>query len=432
MTLPSQLGVEAFLGERTRRLFLTRDFRLVWWGQMVSQVGDGVSKLALLWFVYSVTGSPLKTTVIGLLQTVPPILFGPLIGVWIDRLPKKWLLIGSDVLRAFLIGLIPCAIPAETFTVDLLYLLVFLHAIASAVFGPTLTASVPFLVPSSQFTAANALLQITTSIGIILGPALSGIGIAALSSQEVLCVNAATYLVSAACLLPIRLSVAVVPSAPASLVGSTIRDLVEGVRFALVGQQAILLLILTAALYSFGSSALSTLFPVFGRRLLNLGPVEVGYLWSALGVGLFLTSVRLVWLTGCDLQHRIQLIAGASATSGAAICTLVWARGDLLAGLLMAVIGAGMGALTPIAWGVLQELSPRPMVGRVLGIYNAGAMTAAIAGITTFGWITEKFGEVTSLIGIGVVLLATAMVAGTFGLRVRAQGSLTPSALARP
>ena len=79
---------------------LTRDFTLVWWGQMVSQVGDGVSKLALLWFVYAITGSPLKTTIIGLLQTLPPILFGPFIGVIVDRLPKKLLLIGSDLIRA--------------------------------------------------------------------------------------------------------------------------------------------------------------------------------------------------------------------------------------------------------------------------------------------------------------------------------------------
>jgi len=68
----------------TGPLLLTRDFGLVWWGQMISQVGDGVSKLALLWFVYSITGSPLKTTIIGLLQTVPPFLFGPLIGVYLD------------------------------------------------------------------------------------------------------------------------------------------------------------------------------------------------------------------------------------------------------------------------------------------------------------------------------------------------------------
>ena len=121
------------------QLLLSRDFGLVWWGQMISQIGDGVSKLALLWFVYSITGSPLKTMVIGLLQTVPPILFGPLIGVYLDRFPKKPIMIVADVLRAVLIGLIPCSVSMETFTVEFLYVLVFLHAMASRSTGRSLT-----------------------------------------------------------------------------------------------------------------------------------------------------------------------------------------------------------------------------------------------------------------------------------------------------
>ena len=71
------------------RLLGTRDFGCLWAGQVVSQIGDGLSKVALLWFVYEMTGSALKMTVIGLLQTIPPLVFGPLIGVYLDALPKK-------------------------------------------------------------------------------------------------------------------------------------------------------------------------------------------------------------------------------------------------------------------------------------------------------------------------------------------------------
>jgi hypothetical protein len=188
-----------------KRWLLTRDFSLIWWSQVLSQVADGVSRLALLWFVYSVTGSPLKTSIIGLLQTLPPILLGPLIGVSVDRLPKKAILIGSDVARAILIGLIPCWVSTEMFTVEILYVLVFLYGIATAMFVPALSASVPFLVGRPRFTAANALLQSTTSIGMIIGPVLSGLGIAFSGSQDVLCANALTYLASALCLVPIQL-----------------------------------------------------------------------------------------------------------------------------------------------------------------------------------------------------------------------------------
>jgi MFS family permease len=399
---------------------LTRDFTLVWWGQMVSQVGDGVSKLALLWFVYAITGSPLKTTIIGLLQTLPPILFGPFIGVIVDRLPKKLLLIGSDLIRAVVLGVIPCLISVESFSIERLYILVFVHAVASAIFGPALTASIPSLVARHEFTAANALLQTTTSIGIIIGPALSGVGIATMSSQEVLCVNAVSYVVSAACFLFVRFPRAESMFETRHSFADTLQDVKVGFRYVLLDQRMILLLIGAASSYTFASSAFSTLFPVFGQKLLDLGPIEVGYLWSAFGVGLLLVSLGLISLSGRPLYRRIQIMSASSLVSGCAMIGMVWTTNRFVAALLMMVIGMGAGTLTPIAWGVLQEISPASLLGRVLAIYNLGAMTSAIAGMTLFGWTTQELGERLSVVGIGIGFLLTALVAARLVRWVRA------------
>ena len=100
----------------------------------------------------------------GLLQSFD--CFGPIIGVC--RSPEKVLLITSDVLCALLIGLIPCLIPVESFTVTVLYVLVLLHAIATAD-SVWLTAAIPAFVPKPVH-GANAL-QSITSLGIIFGPA---------------------------------------------------------------------------------------------------------------------------------------------------------------------------------------------------------------------------------------------------------------------
>jgi DHA3 family macrolide efflux protein-like MFS transporter len=385
----------------------------VWSGQIVSQIGDSVTKLALLWFVYSITGSPLKTSIIGTLQTLPPILFGPLIGVYLDRLPKKAILIGTELFRAVIIGLIPCLLPIELFTVERLYLLVFLHAVATAVFGPALSSSVPFLVPRSQFLAANGLLQSTTSIGVIFGPALSGLGIAAFSSQAVLCVNAITYLISAACLLPVRLPhVKMAGSrhgAPAAF-----RQLIEGFRFMFVQQRTLLLLILIAAVHTFATSAFSTLFPVFGRTLLDLGPVEVGYLWSALGIGLLLMSLLLVRFTEWPLTTRLLLIATASVVTAVAFCGLLGAADLFVAAALMGVIGGGMGIFTPIAWAVVQELAPENMLGRALALYTTGAMAAAIISMSAFGYLTQMEGARASIFVLSAVMLVAAAMAMGF------------------
>jgi MFS family permease len=396
------------------RWLLSPGFSYVWWGQVVSQVGDGISKLALLWFVYSVTGSPLKTSIIGILQTAPAIVLAPLIGVAVDRLPKKALLITSDLVRAVVIGLIPCWMSVDSFTVGSLYILVTLHAVATAVFGPALTAAVPSLVMPSQYTSANALLQITTSLGIILGPALSGLGIAALSSQEVLCLNALTYVISAACFMPIRFAPPVLSLVPHSPIASAWRDVVDGFRYVLKGRRIIIFLTVTASLYTFATSAFTTLFPVFARKLLDLGPVEVGYLWSMLGVGLLGVSVALTIVSGWSIKRRIKVIAFASATSGLVLFGLVQTNQPSWAAVLLVVLGAGLGVLTPVAWGVLQEVAPGHMLGRVLAFYTLGAMGAAMGGITIFGWITGQFGVPTAIVTIGLVMGGTGLSAWGF------------------
>ena len=407
---------------RDRPLLFHRDFALIWWSQFISQVGDGVTKLALLWFVYAITGSPLKTTAIGILQTLPPIVFGPFLGILVDRLPKKFLLIGTDLVRAVIIGLIPCLVSAETFTVNYLYLLVFLNAMATAIFGPALFAAVPSVVARKELTAADALLQSTMSLGVIIGPALSGIGIATLSSQEVLCLNAATYIGSAGCLLFVRLPrKSRSPSGWGQWTSATWQDLAEGIRFAFVSQRMIFLLIITAGLYSFGISAFTTLLPVFGKNLLGLGPVEVGYLTSALGIGLLLSSMSLVWVTEWELWKRIRLLGLSSMIAGLALWGLGHADGFLIGAILVGLIGAGSGVLTPIEWAVVQEITPPHLIGRVLALYGACAMCAAISGMTTLGWLTEAFGESISLLATGLVLFLTALVAMKFSYWVRVQ-----------
>ena len=99
-------------------LLKTRDFGFLFAGQMISQIGDSLNKVALLWFVYELTGSALKMTVVGLLQTLPPLLFGPLIGVYLDRFRKKPVMIAVDLLRTLMILLIPLLYLMGALTLD--------------------------------------------------------------------------------------------------------------------------------------------------------------------------------------------------------------------------------------------------------------------------------------------------------------------------
>src|SRR6476619_7402122 len=85
------------------QLLKTRNFSLLFWGEMTSQIGDSLNRVALLWFVYQLTGSAMKMVMIGLLQTIPPLVLGPLIGVYVDRANKKSVMVWVDVARTLLV-----------------------------------------------------------------------------------------------------------------------------------------------------------------------------------------------------------------------------------------------------------------------------------------------------------------------------------------
>jgi len=399
------------------QLLRTRDFGLLFSGQLISQIGDGLNRVALLWFVYELTGSALKMVAIGLLQTIPPLVLGPLIGVYLDRLPKKPVMIWIDLLRTLLVLLIPVLFALNALSLERLYLLVFLTAIVSTVFGPALASAVPQIVHRSQLTAANALIQSTTNVGILVGPVVSGFGIAFIGAQNVLYVNAATFLISAFCLMPIRVREVCARSQRQGTFGTLVQELLVGFRFVFVQQRTVFVLMMTATLYSLGASAFVFLLPVFAKQSLRVGPVELGGLWSALGVGMLLASAWLALVKQDDLRNRLRMISGSMAVGGVAVCSLSFLETPLLATALVIVIGGSTALFTPVVWALLQELTPGPILGRVFTTFSTGGMASAMGGMAGFAWAADAVGPAASLIGIGLILLGTAMVAALFSRR---------------
>ena len=398
-------------------LLRTKNFGLLFSGQTISQIGDSMNKVALLWFVYDLTGSAFKMTLIGLLQTIPPLVFGPLFGVYLDRMKKKPVMVWVDLIRTGLVVLIPLLYTMKSLTLELLYILVFLTSIVSTIFGPALASAVPLLVRRAQLTAANALIQSTTNVGLLIGPAVSGIGIAMLGAHNVLYLDAATFLVSALCLMPIRLQETHQARVRLADTVTIFQDLLVGFRFVFLQHRTVLLLMLTAALYSLGASAFVFLLPVFATQLLDASPVLLGWLWSSLGIGMLGASAWLAWINQGDLRNRLRLISAALAVGAVAVCTLGMLQAPVMAAALILVFGGSTAIFTPVVWAMLQELTPKPLLGRVFTTFSAGAMASAMAGMAGFGWLADAIGPAASLVGIGVLLLCTSTVAAAFSRR---------------
>ena len=391
------------------RLIQTRDFGLLWWGQTTSQIGEGLNKVALLWFVYELTGSVMKMTMVGLLQTIPPLVFGPLIGVCLDRLPKKAVMVWVDILRALLTFLIPALFAMDMLSITGLYGLIFLTSFVSTIFGPALVSAVPLLVRPSELVSANALIQGTNNIGMLLGPAISGLMIALIHAENVLFVNSLTFLISALCLMPIRFSI------PHASVGersaSMWEELKVGFRFVFGQRSMVLSLVIISSLYNLGVSAFVFILPVYAKEFLQVGPVQLGWLWSALGVGMLAASTWLAWKKHSDMRGRLHIVVSSMTIGGIAVGSLGLLETPLIAAGIVIIVGGSTAVLNPIVWALLQEVTPEHLMGRVLTTFSVGSMASAMAGMTGFGWVADRIGPAASLMGLGFVLLLTAAVA---------------------
>jgi len=402
------------------RLIQTRDFGLLWWGQVTSQIGEGLNKVALLWFVYELTGSAMMIATVGLLQTVPPLFFGPLIGVYLDRLRKKPVMIWVDLIRTVLTFLIPALYGSGLLSLEGLFVLIFLTSMVSTVFGPALVSAVPSLVRRSELVSANALIQGTNNIGLLLGPAVSGVLIALIGAQYVLYVNAATFFISALCLIPIRSSETLRQESKTAAAKSLWSDLSVGFRFVFSDRSTVFVLVTISALYNLGASAFVFVLPVYAKESLQVGPAELGWLWSALGAGMLAASSWLAVKRKTDVQSRMQVLVRGTTVGGLAVCTLSVLESPMIAAAFVLLVGAGAAVLNPVVWALLQEVTPSHLMGRVLTTFSTGSMAAAMVGMSGFGWIADRIGPEQSLVGLGLVLLLTALVALQFSRRAQA------------
>ena len=393
-----------------KRLLKNRDVVWLVIGQAISQIGDGLSKLALLWFVYDLTRSALEMTMVGILQTIPPLVFGPFVGVLLDRVAKRSAMIVIDTVRAGLLALIPTMYWMGLLTLPLLYVLVFVTAMFSMAFGPAMKAMEPQLVPSDQLTQINALDQGTMTIGQLLGPAISGVLIAISGAPNVLYVNAGTFLVSALCKIPLTVKEKG-PSGPRS--GSAavaLRDLREGIQFVFVEHRLMLLLMAVASLATLGATAFIYLLPVLAKDYFHADSVELGWLWASLSLGLLATTLWMAAVSQRELSPRLWLIAGASALGSLAMFGLTMTTSFPILVLLIATVGVSSGVVNPFVSASIQERTPKHMLARVFSVFNSGVLVAAMVGMTGSGWIADRMGPSVSLVATAGVSMAAAVL----------------------
>jgi MFS family permease len=263
-------------------LWRDREFLKFWAASAISDVGTQVSTLALPLIAALVLGAtPWQMGVLSAASAAPVLVIGLFAGVWVDRLPRRPVMIAADVARAALLLAIPLASALGALTIELLYAVTLLAGALAVLFDVAFLSFIPSLVGEERLLDANSKLEMTSSTAQVAGPGLGGVLVGALGAPFAVIVDALSFLGSALFLLRTRVAEARPPRAERDGVIAEIREgLTVVVRHPILGAMA-----RCSATTSLFSAMFLAVYVLYLTRDLGLGPVAVGLVFATGGVG---------------------------------------------------------------------------------------------------------------------------------------------------
>jgi Na+/melibiose symporter-like transporter len=336
-----------------------RDFRLLWTGQSVSLIGDGIYLVAIAWLVYDISNEPGALALVGLAWTLPQVAGLLVGGVLSDRFERRRLLVLADLLRLAPVSVI--AVLALTGEAELWHLvvLVVFYGLGDALFQPTFTAIVPDVVPREELLQANALKELMEPLGLrFAGPALGGVLIAVFDVGVAFLVNALTFAVA---VVAVALMSRQPP--PRESVGSMRRDLADG--FAYVRAHAWLWATLVgAALFLFFTfGPFEVLLPYIIKNELGGDADTFGLVLAAGGLGSIMAALTL---SRSGIPRRFVTFMWGAWFVGDLMIVLLAVAGAAWQMCLIALVSFGLGTAGMVVWTTMMNtLVPPEMLGRV-------------------------------------------------------------------
>jgi MFS family permease len=170
----------------TEKKRLSTDFWVFWSGQSISNLGSSVTLFALPLLVYKLTGSALNLGIAGAADMLPYLLFGLVLGAWMDRADRKRWMILTDIGRAIVVVSIPVAFALGILTVWWIYAVGFIHSTLKIMFDSGEFAAIPSLVDQSDFVTANGRIQASYSGAMVIGPFLAGVLVAVMPISDLM------------------------------------------------------------------------------------------------------------------------------------------------------------------------------------------------------------------------------------------------------
>ena len=373
------------MSAHTAILRTNRNFRLLFIGQAVSQLGDWFNSVAVFALLLDLTGSATAVAWMMIVQFLPMAIVGPLAGVVVDRVDRRRLMVATDIIRGVLVlGLL---LVRTRERVWLAYVVMALTVTGSAFFEPARTATIPNVTSKDELIPANALSSATWAAMLAVGASIGGLVTAVAGRDFAFVINSASFLVSAWFIN--RTTYDSTPPVKAPRVGwaavSGLRDLVDGLSYVRKSGHIAALMCVKAGWGLAGGVLL--LLTIFGQRIFPVAgstAAGIGVLYGARGIGAGLGPLVLRWMLGQTPTTMRRAIGPAYFVVGAFYVALA-AAGTLPTAALCVLLAHFGGAILWVFSTVLLQMEvPDEFRGRVFAAELAlVTLTSSVASFAT-------------------------------------------------
>jgi len=394
----------------TLRAFKHRNFRLFFWGQLISVIGVWMQSTALQWLVYRITASQTSLGLVTFINFLPVLLLSLFMGVIVDRVSRRKLLLFTQswftLLALILAGLTWLGLVQYWQILALSFLI----GIGNSLDMPARQAFVVEMVDDDKNDLLNAisLNSILFNIARIIGPAIGGAIVAALGEAPTFAINGISYLAVILALGLMRIT----PFNREADENSSLESVQRGFQYIFDHKDILSLVVLVAAFSLIGFGTL-TLVPVFAKDILQTGVTGYGQLLSSQGIGALIGGALLVFFG--DHFHKGKLLLFSRVILGPGIIGLALSRIPWLSMSLMALLGFSFIVQLVITNTLIQTIVPDDLRGRVLSTYTWALGGFYPLGSLLMGALGDQIGAPhTALIsGVGclVVILLNQLLA---------------------
>ncbi len=386
------------------------NYRLLWGGQVISEVGDHFNNIAVFAMAIRQEHGGLLVGGVLLARAIPMMIAGPMAGVILDRLDRRKVMIASDLVRAVVaLGFIGCLGQKDN---TLLFVLSALLMFASPFFSSGRNAILPVVAKADELQPANALTQTTAWATTGIGAFLGGTAVAGLGYEWAFVLNALSFLGSAACLLFFRAEANqfLPPAARQQHKFQPHHEFLDGLRY-MKNEPLLLSIALIGVGWATGGGAAQILFSVFGEKVFHRGAAGIGIIWSCAGLGLVVGGVAANWLNKrLGFEGYKRTVSIAYIVHGALYVAFALERNFALA-LVFIGISRAAGAMSSVVnYSKVLRYADDQYRGRVFATMETMTWTTMMLSLFVAGIATETVDPRTIAAVAGVLSGSTGIV----------------------